>query len=153
MQGRKIDNETIERVKTLYKQGLNLKEISILVDLTPQSINNIVRPFILSGEIKARRPGKIGKSPTPRGQGKHQTYVKKGYNPVNKKLTPEREKELLTDYFVNNMTYKAIMEKYGLWQASIKIIVDRAVKQGLYSPKGRGNNYPKQKQKGENKND
>lgn len=151
MQGRKIDDETIQKIKTLYKQGLSLKEIGILVGLTPQSINKVMRPFIASGEVKAKRPGKIGKPPVPRGQGKHKTYIKKGYNPVNKKLTPEQEQDLLKDYFVNDFTFKEIMAKYKLWQGSIKIIVDKAIKQGLYAPKGRGNR--KRKEKNENDND
>ncbi len=63
---------------------------------------------------------------------------KKGYNPANKKLNKEQENELLADYFEKDMTYKEIMAKYNLWQNSIKIIVNKALAEGVYKPKGRG---------------
>lgn len=129
-----ISDEIKERVKKLYKQRLTNQEIANLVGLTAVSVNNIIKPFILSGELEPKKASLQGRKITPKGQGKG-AYVKKGYNPANKKLSPEQEKDLLIDYFENNMTYKDIMIKYHLWQGSIKLRIDKAIRQGLYSHK------------------
>lgn len=147
-----ITEEMREKIKNLYKQGLKNREIGNLVDLAPETVSRIVKVFIDNGSLEPKRPSAIGKKRAPKGQGKGK-YVKKGYNPVNKKLSPEQEKQLLFDYFENNFTYKQIMAKYNLWQGSIKIIVDKAIRQGLYQPKGQGNNQPKKHITRRTKND
>lgn len=130
-----ITEETKQQILTLYKQGVKLKYICETTGLTQPTISRIVK--VSFGAM--RKPFRPGRKITPRGQGNWKPYEKKGYNPANKKLNKEQEKELLADYFEKDMTYKEIMAKYNLWQNSIKIIVDKALAEGLYKPKGRGN--------------
>ena len=136
--GRKaISEEVRAKVIKMYKNNFSHETIANVLGISTSSICLIVRQEIIRGGVNFKRSS-FGKPKTPNGQGKK--YIKKGkYNPVNKKLNEEQEKELLKDYFEKDMTYKQVMQKYGLWQQSIKIIVDKAVKAGLYSAKGKGN--------------
>lgn len=133
-----IDDETKQKVLTLYKNGVTNKEISVATDISIQSVNNIIHMAVDKGLVEPKKTCLFNKPITPKGQGKGK-YIKKGYNPYNKLLTEEQENQLLEDYFVKNMTYKQIMSKYGVWQGTIKIIVDKAIQKGLYQPKGKGN--------------
>lgn len=131
-----IPDDIKMQVADLYKKGISNQTIANLLGISGQFITSIVRQFVKSGNLKPKKAN-FGKHRLPNGMGSK--YVKKGYKPHNKKLTTEQENELLKDYFEKNMTYKQIMTKYNLWQASIKIIVDKAIAEGLYEPKGRGN--------------
>lgn len=131
------------QILELYRKDVTLQAISNLLGVGYQTVANVVQEYVKLGAIKPRY-SHFGKTRAPNGQGREK-YVKKGYHP-KKKLNDEQESELLKDYFVNNMTYSQIMQKYGLWQGSIKIIVDRAIRQGLYQPKGKGYKKPKLKE-------
>ena len=128
-----LSDDIKEQIKVFYKKGFSNKMIANIVGVSEPSVLNVVRELARRGEVKAKKDI-LGKKRTPNGQGKG-AYVKKGYNPVNKKLTEEQEKELLKDYFENGFTYKQVAEKYHLWQHSIKIIIDKAVARGEYESK------------------
>ena len=138
MSGVAIDEETQNKVVVLYKNGVINKEISVQLGISVQSVQNIIHKGVASGQIEPKKAVLFNKPKTPNGQGKGK-YIKKGYNPHNKKLSIEQENQLLEDYFVKDMTYKQIMSKYNVWQGTIKIIIDKALQKGLYTPKGCGN--------------
>lgn len=135
MSGKHLSIETKKEIARLYDRGLELATICNLLDVSKCSVVKVIHKECENGNLSPRK-GNFGNSRAPNGQAKK--YVKKGYNPVNKKLDAEQERELLCDYFERDMTYKQIMEKYGLWQHSIKIIVDKAIAQGIYERKGKG---------------
>ena len=135
MSRRPIPDEIKMKVAELYNQKTKTQDISIKLNISTSSVILIVRQCIKNGLLEPKKKS-FGKNRLPNGMGAK--YIKKGYNPYNKKLTIEQEKELLKDYFEEDMTYKQIMAKYSLWQGSIKIIIDKAVSEGLYKPKGFG---------------
>lgn len=132
-----IDIETKKEILNLYKSGVEIKMIANLQGVSSATVGNLIKKEVISGELVARREKYFGTHRPPKGCGRGE-YIKKGRNP-KRKLTPEQEHQLLIDYFENDMTYKQIMDKYDLWQASIKRIVDDAIKKNLYKPKGKGN--------------
>ncbi len=72
-----ITEETKQQILTLYKQGVKLKYIGETTGLTPTTISNIVKPYLRSGEIKARVPSFVGRKPIHKGQGNWKPYEKK----------------------------------------------------------------------------
>lgn len=130
-----IPDDIKMQVADLYKKNITCQAIANLLGISLPSVTKTISQFVKQGILEPKKAN-FGKHRLPNGMGSK--YVKKGYNP-HKKLTIEQESELLKDYFEKNMTYKQIMTKYNLWQASIKIIVDKAIAEGLYEPKGRGN--------------
>lgn len=131
-----IPDDIKMQVADLYKKNITCQAIANLLGISLPSVTKTISQFVKQGILEPKKAN-FGKHRLPNGMGSK--YVKKGYKPHNKKLTTEQENELLKDYFEKNMTYKQIMTKYNLWQASIKIIVDKAITEGLYVPKGRGN--------------
>ena len=143
---RKIITEEMEKqVVSMYRQGLKLRVIADTTGLSQPTISKIARPLFASGEVKPHVACMVGRRPIRTGNWK--PYIKKDRNP-NKKLTEKQEQQLLEDYFVNDMTYKQIMSKYGLWQTSIKIIVDKGIAEGVYQLKGKGNRRRRKIQEG-----
>lgn len=131
-----IPDDIKMQVADLYKKNITCQAIANLLGISLPSVTKTISQFVKQGILEPKKAN-FGKHRLPNGMGNK--YVKKGYNPHNKKLTTEQENELLKDYFEKNMTYKQIMAKYNLWQGSIKIIIDKAISEGLYEPKGRGN--------------
>lgn len=129
-----LPQEIKDKVYEMYKKGFENKEIANLLGISLNSLSVIIRQGVAEGKIKPKRENIFGKTPTRTGQGK---YVKKGYRP-HRKLDQEQENNLLIDYFENNFTYKQIMEKYSVWQTTIKRIIDNAIKLGIYQRKGKG---------------
>lgn len=130
-----IPDDIKMQVADLYKKNITCQAIANLLGISLPSVTKIISQYVKQGILEPKKAN-FGKHRLPNGTGSK--YIKKGYNPHNKKLTIEQEKELLRDYFEKDMTYKQIMAKYGLWQGSIKIIVDKAITEGLYMPKGYG---------------
>lgn len=137
-----IADDVKSSIVEFYKQGLTNQAIANLTGVSIASVINIVRESIKKGLITPKH-GNFGKKRNKNGQGSK--YQKKGYNP-KRKLSIEQENQLLDDYFNKGYTYKMIMKKYDIWQRTLRLIINRAVGKGLYTPKGKGNKKRKEKE-------
>ncbi len=128
----KVQNEVVE----LYRQGLMIKSIAWELDISTATITRIVREAINQNEIEPRH-GNFGKPRPPKGAGKGYHYEKRGYATGMRKLTEEQQRAVVEDY-ANGVPYKEMMEKYGVWQGTLRSVINKAIAAGVTPPRGRG---------------
>lgn len=96
-----IDKETEKRAIQLYKKGdLKIAEISNLLDISIPKLYAIFREYRAKGLLTA----------------------KQGTNANRRKFTPEQEKQIAIDYYVNDLSHTEIQKKYNAHPMQIQRI-------------------------------
>lgn len=133
-----LEEKQIER---LYKERTPYQEISNLTNIPKHRIVEWCKEKCEQGIFVPRRAKRDPSKPKVEhihcGQG--------GRSCERRKFTKEQEQEILIDYFDNDMSGVAIMEKWGMYRETFKGIVDRAIKSGERQPK-RASVYGKKRQ-------
>ena len=126
----KLTQEDWDKLANLYSdRSLKIPQIAELMGWSYPQITKMVRRLVNDGVIEPRSAS-FG---VTRIKGQRKVRVLKGRN--DRKLNQEQEDALLVDYYDNNMSAKAVCEKYNIYPNSLHYITHRAVASGKYQPK------------------
>lgn len=132
-----ISKDVEQQIIELYGAGVTVSQIMEQTGVSNSTVTRVAREAIMRYKLEPRRAN-FGKPRPSKGEGKGYHYEKRGYACGSRKLTEEQQKEIVKDY-KNGMTYTEMMEKYGVWQKTLKSVIDRAIEKGVCLPRGRGN--------------
>lgn len=101
---KRIDDETKQKAIKMYRKGeLKIVEISNLLDISVPKLNAIYHECFNNGTLQPRQI----------------------YNIKKPKFTPEQEREIAIDYYVNDLSHTEIQKKYNAHPMQIQRIRKR----------------------------
>lgn len=135
-----ISPEQKQRAVKLYRnKSVTISEISNLTDISIPQLSVIFRQAFELGILNPRNEQRAMKPRVPNGQGKSK-YVptgigKGGRSHERKKFTEEQEKEIATDYYLHNLSFSKLKDKWGIHPMQLQYIRETY-----------GKDYPNKKQ-------
>lgn len=114
-----ISPEQKQRAIKLYRnKSVTISEISNLTDISIPQLSVIFRQAFELGLLTPRNEQRAMKPRVPNGQGKSK-YVptgigKGGRSHERKKFTENQERQIATDYYLHNLTFSELKEKWGI---------------------------------------
>lgn len=137
----KLDEERVQKAIRMYRnKDLRIKEISNLTGISTAKLTLIYRECFKNGTLKPRNEGEALQNRVPNGQGKG-AYVKKGREEHFlrlSKFSPEEQKEIAEDYYVNGYSKSKLVEKWGIHPVQLQRIREKFG--SVYGKKKRGCN-------------
>lgn len=128
-----------QAIKLYRNKNLTLYEISNLTDISLPQLTLIYRKAFETGVLTPRKPERALKPRVPNGQGtskKLPTGVGTGgRNHERKKFTESQEKEIATDYYLHNLSFAKLKDKWGIHPMQLQYIRETY-----------GKDYPNKKQ-------
>lgn len=135
-----ISPEQKQRAVKLYRnKSVTISEISNLTDISIPQLSVIFRQAFELGILNPRNEQRAMKPRVPNGKGKSK-YVptgigKGGRSHERKKFTEEQEKEIATDYYLHNLSFSKLKDKWGIHPMQLQYIRETY-----------GKDYPNKKQ-------